>query len=55
EGPWRRIVTRAVAMDADERYDSAAALARALEEVVFRVEGAEDKTPYPGLSSFTES
>ncbi len=54
ESPWRPILLRAVAKDREERFDSAAALARALEEVAFRVEGAEDQTPYPGLSSFKE-
>jgi WD40 repeat protein len=54
ESPWRRILLRAVAKDREQRFESAAALARALEEVALRVEGAEDKTPYPGLSSFQE-
>ena len=34
---------------------AAAALARALEEVTLRVEGAEDLEPYPGLAAFTEA
>ncbi len=54
ESPWRPILLRAVAKDREARFESAAALARALEEVAFRIEGAEDRTPYPGLSSFKE-
>jgi len=52
--PWTRILLPAVAADREGRYESAAALARKLEEVAFRVEGAEDKTPYPGLESYSE-
>ena len=48
------VLTRAVARIAEQRYPSAAALARALEEVTLQVEGAEDVHPYPGLASFTE-
>jgi serine/threonine-protein kinase len=54
ESPWSRILVKAVAADPEERYDSAAQLARKLEEIAVRVEGAEDKTPYPGLESFGE-
>ncbi len=55
ESPWRRVLERAVAGERSQRYDTARALARALEEVALRVEGAEDKRPYPGLESFTEA
>ena len=54
DSPWRMVLTRAVARIAEQRYPSAAALARALEEVTLQVEGAEDVYPYPGLASFTE-
>ena len=53
--PWRTVLERAVACDREDRYGSASALARALEEVTLRVEGAEDRSPYPGLAAFTES
>ena len=53
ESPWRGVLERAVAGEPSERYGSARELARALEEVTLRVEGAEDKHPYPGLESFT--
>jgi WD40 repeat protein len=54
ETPWRAILERAVARSPEERFASAAVLARALEEVTLRVEGAEDLRPYPGLAAFTE-
>ena len=52
--PWAAVLKKAVAHQRDSRFDSASSLARALEEVTFRVEGAEDLRPYPGLASFTE-
>lgn len=52
EIPWRRILLKAVAFDRDDRYPSAAAMARTLEKVAVRVESAEDKTPYPGLAAY---
>ncbi len=54
DSPWVSVLTKAIAHRAQERYASAAALARALEEVTLQVEGAEDVQPYPGLASFTE-
>jgi WD40 repeat protein len=54
ETPWRAVLERAVARSPKERFASAAVLARALEEVTLRVEGAEDLRPYPGLAAFTE-
>jgi WD40 repeat protein len=54
DSPWSSVLAKAVARLADQRYPSAAALARALEEVTLKVEGAEDVRPYPGLASFTE-
>ncbi len=55
DSPWREVLERAVAGERERRFGSARELARALEEVTLRVEGAEDKRPYPGLESFTES
>ena len=54
DGPWRQILSRAVAPNANDRYRSAFALARALEEVTLRHDDAEDRQPYPGLMAFTE-
>jgi WD40 repeat protein len=50
--PWAPILRKAVAPRKEDRYPSAAALARALEEVTLRVAGAELLEPYPGLASF---
>jgi WD40 repeat protein len=55
DSPWRGVVEMAVAHRRDQRYPAASALARALEEVTIRVEGAEDVAPYPGLLAFTEA
>ena len=55
DSPWSPVLRRAVARVADQRFATAAALSRALEEVTLRVEGAEDVQPYPGLASFTEA
>jgi hypothetical protein len=51
---WAPVVTRAIAAIPEQRYPSASALARALEEVTLRAAGDEDLHPYPGLASFTE-
>jgi WD40 repeat protein len=53
ESPWQAVVETAVSPRREHRYAAASALARALEEVTVRVEGAEDVAPYPGLSAFT--
>lgn len=53
--PWQSVITRAVAINPNDRFASAGALARALEEVRQRVETIEEKKPYPGLSSFSEA
>ena len=55
DSPWHPVLLRALAQQKADRYGSAQALARALEEITLRVEGVEDKTPYPGLASFTEA
>jgi len=55
DSPWAPVVKKAVAKDREHRYNSAHTLIRALEDRTFRVEGAEDVHPYPGLASFTES
>ena len=44
-----------MAKEPDDRYESAGALARALEEATLRTAGADDVTPYPGLATFTEA
>jgi hypothetical protein len=54
ETPWTRVLLKGVASDREERYASAAELARVLEEITVRVDGAEEEHPYPGLSSFSE-
>jgi len=53
ESPWKPALLRAVAPDPRDRYPSARALWRALEEVTHRVSVEEDRSPYPGLASFT--
>jgi WD40 repeat protein len=55
ETPWSEAIRKAVAREPDQRYPSAQALARALEEIAHRVTGIEEAQPYPGLSSFTEA
>jgi len=55
DSAWAPVLKRAVARIPEQRFATAAALSRALEEVTLRVEGAEDVQPYPGLASFTES
>jgi serine/threonine protein kinase/WD40 repeat protein len=55
ESPWRGVIEVAVSPRREQRYPAASALARALEEVTIRVEGAEDVAPYPGLSAFSEA
>jgi WD40 repeat protein len=53
--PWSEAIRKAVAREPRDRYPSAEALARALEEVALRVTGIEEAQPYPGLASFTEA
>jgi eukaryotic-like serine/threonine-protein kinase len=53
--PWSAILRKATAHHRDERYLSAAAMARAIEEVSERLGLVDDISPYPGLGSFTES
>ena len=55
ECPWSPVIRKAVSTRRDERYPSAQALVRALEEVTLRAGAYENKSPYPGLASFTES
>lgn len=55
EGPWQRVIARAVARNPKHRFPSVASLSRALEEVTQRVETIEERKPYPGLSAFTEA
>ncbi|MCI0416176.1 protein kinase [bacterium] len=53
--PWKGVIVRAVAANALDRFPSAAAVARALEEVTQRIETIEERRPYPGLASFSAS
>jgi WD40 repeat protein/predicted Ser/Thr protein kinase len=53
DGPWKAVIARAVAFDPGDRFSSAGALSRALEEATQRVETIEERRPYPGLASFT--
>jgi WD40 repeat protein len=55
ESPWAEAIRRAIASNPPERYPSAQALARALEEIAHRVTGIEEAQPYPGLAAFTEA
>jgi serine/threonine protein kinase/WD40 repeat protein len=52
---WKEIVTKAVSIKKEDRFESAVALSHALEEITSRSETVENKTPYPGLFSFSES
>jgi len=52
ETPWAPVLRKAVAPLREDRFPSAAALARALEEVTLRASGEEQLVPYPGLASF---
>ena len=51
---WAAVLRKAIAKLREDRYPTAAALARALDEVTLRTTGDEAKRPYPGLASFTE-
>lgn len=53
--PWQSVIRRAVAKNPEERYPTAQALSRALEEVTQRVETIQERRPYPGLAPFTEA
>lgn len=53
--PWSSILRRALAANPEMRYASSAELARALEDMTRRFTRAGERSPYPGLSSFTEA
>jgi hypothetical protein len=55
DAPWTAVLRRGLARNPNERYDSAAAMARSLEDVRRRTGIIEEKSPYPGLGSFTEA
>ena len=55
EGPWKQVLARALAWQQDDRFATASALARALEEVTLRGDGVKERSPYPGLASFSEA
>ncbi|HJZ11313.1 MAG TPA: protein kinase, partial [Acidobacteriota bacterium] len=50
--PWKAVITRAVATNPEDRYPSAEALSRELEEVTERMGTIEERKQYPGLASF---
>jgi serine/threonine protein kinase/WD40 repeat protein len=52
--PLKAIIVRSVSKNPENRYPSAGALTRALEEARLRIETIQERRPYPGLSSFTE-
>jgi serine/threonine protein kinase/WD40 repeat protein len=52
DSPWKPVIARAVSLNLQERYPSAGALARALEELTQRIEIPDEFKPYPGLASF---
>ena len=52
--PWAAVLRKAISRTRDQRYATAAALARALDEVTLRTAGDESLRPYPGLAAFTE-
>jgi serine/threonine protein kinase len=54
EGPWAPVLREALSSERENRYPTARALARALDEVTHRLPGFEDRHPYPGLASFTK-
>jgi len=54
DSAWAPVLKKAVAGRAEQRYATASALARALEEVTLRVEDTEQFRPYPGLASFSQ-
>ena len=54
DSPWAPVLRKAVAHGSDQRYSTAAALSRALDEVTLRTTGDESQRPYPGLAAFTE-
>jgi serine/threonine protein kinase/WD40 repeat protein len=53
ESAWKEIITRAVSPEKEDRFESAFALSLALEEIAVRAERIEDRTPYPGLASYS--
>ncbi|HEY8164614.1 MAG TPA: serine/threonine-protein kinase, partial [Gemmatimonadaceae bacterium] len=55
ETPWAPILVRALAKNPEERFGSVAELSRALDDATRRFTRAGERSPYPGLSAFTES
>jgi WD40 repeat protein len=54
EVPWKPVLLRALSRSAADRFASAGALARALEEITPRAPTSGERSPYPGLGAFTE-
>lgn len=55
DSPWRAVIARAVSTDPEDRFSSAGALSRALEEAAQRADTVEEQRPYPGLASFAST
>jgi len=54
EGPWVHVIERALARAAEDRFPSAGAVARALEEIALRGTRTGERSPYPGLAAFSQ-
>ncbi len=54
EGPWSHVIEHALARAAEDRFPSAGALARALEEIALRGTRTGERSPYPGLAAFSQ-
>ena len=52
DSPWKSVITRAIAVHPNDRFHSAAALARALEEAAEQIQTERERSPYPGLASY---
>jgi serine/threonine protein kinase len=55
ESPWKSLILRAISTNLQDRFPSASAMARALEDATERIGSAEERKPYPGLASFSTS
>jgi serine/threonine protein kinase/WD40 repeat protein len=53
--PWKKLIAKSINKNPDQRFSSAAVMARALEEITQRTQTADDRKPYPGLSAFSEN
>jgi WD40 repeat protein/predicted Ser/Thr protein kinase len=53
DGPWASVLRKSLSADSGQRYESAHALARALETITHRLPGVDERRPYPGLAPFS--